>query len=97
MTGAGKSVVIADLLSQIGRRLGFRLIVEEGVVAGAVLSQPQVCGLSNMNPNESFSIQNSERETEIRLVDSLTTHIAEISFRRSLLCSNFNCNRVSPC
>jgi DNA repair ATPase RecN len=31
MTGAGKSVIIADLLAQIGHRFGFRLIVEEGL------------------------------------------------------------------
>jgi DNA repair ATPase RecN len=30
MTGAGKSVIIVDLSAQIGHRLGFRLIVEEG-------------------------------------------------------------------
>jgi hypothetical protein len=27
MTGADKSVIVADLLAQIGHRLGFRLIV----------------------------------------------------------------------
>src|SRR5260370_4877191 len=31
MTGAGKSVIVADLLAQIGHRFGFRLIVEEGL------------------------------------------------------------------
>jgi hypothetical protein len=30
MTGAGKSVIVADLLAQTGHRFGFRLIVEEG-------------------------------------------------------------------
>jgi hypothetical protein len=28
MTGAGKSVIVADLLAQAGHRFGFRLIVE---------------------------------------------------------------------
>jgi type IV secretion system protein TrbE len=40
MTGAGKSVIIADLLAQIGHRFGFRLIVEEGL-SHAVLTQTQ--------------------------------------------------------
>ena len=38
MTGAGKSVIIADLLAQIGHRFGFRLIVEEGL-SHAVLTR----------------------------------------------------------
>jgi DNA repair ATPase RecN len=42
MTGAGKSVIIADLLAQIGHRFGFRLIVEEGL-SHAVLTQTQGC------------------------------------------------------
>ena len=29
MTGAGKSVIVADLLAQTGHRFGLRLIVEE--------------------------------------------------------------------
>jgi type IV secretion system protein TrbE len=40
MTGAGKSVIVADLLAQIGHRFGFRLIVEEGL-SHAVLTQTQ--------------------------------------------------------
>jgi hypothetical protein len=40
MSGAGKSVIIADLLAQIGRRFGFRLIVEEGL-PHAVLTQTE--------------------------------------------------------
>jgi hypothetical protein len=43
MTGAGKSVIVADLLAQIGHRFGFRLIVEEGL-SHAVLTQTQGCG-----------------------------------------------------
>src|SRR5271166_6006952 len=35
MTGAGKSVIVADLLAQIGHRFGFRLIVEEGLSCSA--------------------------------------------------------------
>jgi hypothetical protein len=42
MTGAGKSVIIADLLAQTGHRFGFRLIVEEGL-SHAVLTQTQGC------------------------------------------------------
>jgi len=32
-TGAGKSVIVADLLVQIGHRFGFRLIVEKGFLS----------------------------------------------------------------
>ncbi|MBV8814624.1 MAG: hypothetical protein JO271_09045 [Verrucomicrobia bacterium] len=42
MTGAGKSVIISDLLAQIGHRFGFRLIVEEGLSHG-VMTQTQGC------------------------------------------------------
>lgn len=41
-TGAGKSVIIADLLARIGHRFGFRLIVEEGLSHG-VLTQTKRC------------------------------------------------------
>jgi len=60
MTGAGKSVIVADLLAQIGHRFGFRLIVEEGL-SHAVLSQTQGCEPIVVNPNEFFSLQNSPR------------------------------------
>jgi hypothetical protein len=40
MTGAGKSVTIADLLAQIEHWFGFRLIVVEGL-PHAVLTQTQ--------------------------------------------------------
>ena len=49
MTGAGKSVIIADLLAQIGHRFGFRLIVEEGL-SHAVLTQTQGCHPMTINP-----------------------------------------------
>ena len=49
MTGAGKSVIIADLLAQIGHRFGFRLIVEEGL-SHAVLTQTQGCEPVIINP-----------------------------------------------
>src|ERR1700726_648838 len=39
MTGAGKSVIVADLLAQIGHRFGFRLIVEEGLSHDTPLSR----------------------------------------------------------
>ncbi|HKM57976.1 MAG TPA: hypothetical protein VJX28_04460 [Chthoniobacterales bacterium] len=42
MTGTGKSVIVADLLAQIGHRFGFRLIVEEGL-SHAMLTQTQGC------------------------------------------------------
>ena len=38
MTGAGKSVIVADLLAQTEHRFGFRLIVEEGL-SHAILTQ----------------------------------------------------------
>src|SRR4029077_10283009 len=50
MTGAGKSVIVADLLAQIGHRFGFRLIVEEGL-SHAVLTQTQGCEPVIINPN----------------------------------------------
>jgi type IV secretion system protein TrbE len=53
MTGAGKSVIIADLLAQIGHRFGFRLIVEEGL-SHAVLTQTQRCQPVIINPNGYF-------------------------------------------
>src|ERR1700751_6492870 len=52
---AGKSVVIADLLAQIGHRFGFRLIVEEGL-SHAVLTQTQGCEPVIINPNGSLTI-----------------------------------------
>jgi type IV secretion system protein TrbE len=55
MTGAGKSVIIGDLLAQIGHRFGFRLIVEEGLSHG-VLTQTQGCEPIIVNPNGSLTI-----------------------------------------
>jgi hypothetical protein len=54
-TGAGKSVIIADLLAQIGHRFGFRLIVEEGL-SHAVLTQTQGCEPVIVNPNGYYAI-----------------------------------------
>lgn len=48
-TGAGKSVIIADLLAQIGHEFGFRLIVEEGL-SHAVLTETQGCEPVIVNP-----------------------------------------------
>src|ERR1700736_3656410 len=58
MTGAGKSVIVADLLAQIGHRFGFRLIVEEGL-SHAVLTQTQGCEPVIINPNGLFWITKS--------------------------------------
>jgi type IV secretion system protein TrbE len=55
MTGAGKSVIISDLLAQIGHRYGFRLIVEEGLAHG-VLTQTQGCEPLIVNPNNNLTI-----------------------------------------
>jgi hypothetical protein len=55
MTGAGKSVIVADLLAQIGHRFGFRLVVEEGLSHG-VLTQTQGCEPIVVNPNGRFTI-----------------------------------------
>jgi hypothetical protein len=55
MTGAGKSVIVADLLAQIGHRFGFRLIVEEGL-SHAVLTQTQGCEPIIVNPNGNLTI-----------------------------------------
>jgi DNA repair ATPase RecN len=55
MTGAGKSVIVADLLAQIGHRFRFRLIVEEGL-SDAVLTQTQGCEPVIINPNGFYAI-----------------------------------------
>jgi type IV secretion system protein TrbE len=55
MTGAGKSVILGDLLAQIGHRFGFRLIVEEGLSHG-VLTQTQGCEPVIINPNGNLTI-----------------------------------------
>jgi hypothetical protein len=55
MTGAGKSVIIADLLAQIGHCFGFRLVVEEGL-SHAVLTQTQGCEPVIINPNGYYAI-----------------------------------------
>src|ERR1700747_2070920 len=55
MTGAGKSVIIADLLAQIGHRFRFRLIVEEGL-SHAVLTQTQGYEPIIVNPNGYLTI-----------------------------------------
>ena len=55
MTGAGKSVIIGDLLAQIGHRFGFRLIIEEGLSHG-VLTQTQGCEPIIVNPNGNITI-----------------------------------------
>src|ERR1700761_4043151 len=55
MTGADKSVIVADLLAQIGHRFGFRLIVEEGL-SHAVLTQTQGCEPVIVNPNGRLTI-----------------------------------------
>jgi type IV secretion system protein TrbE len=55
MTGAGKSVIVADLLAQIGHRFGFRLIVEEGL-SHAVLTQTQGYEPIIVNPNGNLTI-----------------------------------------
>jgi hypothetical protein len=55
MTGAGKSVIIADLLAQIGHLFGFRLILEEGLSPG-VLTRTQGCDPVIINPNGDLTI-----------------------------------------
>jgi hypothetical protein len=55
MTGAGKSVIVSDLLAQIGHRFGFRLIVEEGLSHG-VMTQTQGCEPVVISQNGSLTI-----------------------------------------
>jgi hypothetical protein len=55
MTGAGKSVIVSDLLAQIGHRFGFRLIVEEGLSHG-VMTQTQGCEPIVISQNGSLTI-----------------------------------------
>jgi hypothetical protein len=62
MTGAGKLVIVADLLAHIGHRFGFRLIVEEGL-SHAVVTQTQRCEPIIVNPNGNIQ----ERKTRTRL------------------------------
>ena len=63
MTGAGKSVIVADLLAQIGHRFGFRLIVEEGL-SHAVLTQTQGCQPVIINPNGFFVLKRDPSANE---------------------------------
>ena len=65
MTGAGKSVIVADLLAQIGHRFGFRLIVQEGL-SHAVLTQTQGCEPIIVNPNGYFALRNAAAHSEGR-------------------------------
>ena len=67
MTGAGKSVIIADLLAQIGHRFGFRLIVEEGL-SHAVLTQTQGCEPVIINPNGYCAIAKVYKSTSFRIL-----------------------------
>src|SRR5260370_33839067 len=55
MTGAGKSVIVADLLAQDGHRFGVRLSVEEGLSHG-VLTQVQRCEPLVVTPNGRLTI-----------------------------------------
>jgi hypothetical protein len=55
MTGAGKSVIVSDLLAQIGHRFGFRLIVEEGLSHG-VMTQTQGCDPVVISQNGNLTI-----------------------------------------
>src|ERR1700736_4550728 len=58
MTGADKSVIVADLLAQIGHQFGFRLIVEEGLSHG-VLTETQGCEPILINPNGNLCVSES--------------------------------------
>ena len=81
MTGAGKSVIIADLLAQIGHRFGFRLIVEEGL-SHAVLTQTQGCEPLIIHPNGLLCF--SKRETAHNNCNfGLNTNKTRTSFRTS--------------
>jgi hypothetical protein len=66
MTGAGRSVIVADLLAQIGHRFGFRLIVEEGL-SHAVLTQTQGCEPIIVNPNGYFVLQKCLGRAPLRI------------------------------
>jgi hypothetical protein len=46
VTGADKSVIVADLLAQIGHRFGFRLTFEEGL-SYAVLTKLKAASRSS--------------------------------------------------
>lgn len=83
MTGAGKSVIVADLLAQIGHRFGFRLIVEEGLSHG-VLTQTQGCEPIVVNPNGQLTI-NYLDTTEVPLSPM---HLAFSAGLCMLFCGN---------
>ena len=83
MTGAGKSVIIADLLAQIGHRFGFRLIVEEGL-SHAVLTQTQGCQPVVVNPDGYLTINYLDTcETPLS-----PTHLAFSAGLCMLFCGN---------
>ena len=81
MTGAGKAVIVADLLAQTGHRFGFRLIVEEGL-SNAVLTQTQGCEPVIINPSGLLCF--SKREIAHNNCNvGLNTNKARTSFRTS--------------
>jgi type IV secretion system protein TrbE len=83
MTGAGKSVIIADLLAQIGHRFGFRLIVEEGL-SHSVLTQTQGCQPVVVNPDGHLTINYLDTcETPLS-----PTHLAFSAGLCMLFCGN---------
>jgi hypothetical protein len=67
MTGAGKSVIIADLLAQIGHEFRFRLIVEGGL-SHAVLTETQGCHNGLMDFSRARSSPRRARTLRLDLV-----------------------------
>ena len=55
MTGGGKSLIMADLMTQTSHKFGFKVIVEEGLSHG-VLTQTQGCEPIIVNLNGSLTI-----------------------------------------
>ena len=75
MTGAGKSVIVADLLAQIGHRFGFRLIVEEGLVA--CRTDPD----SRLRADHRESKRKSDHKLSGHLRDALVAHAPRVQCR----------------
>lgn len=81
MTGAGKSVNVADLIAQTSHKFGFKVIVEEGLSHG-VLTQTQGCEPIIINLNGALTV-NYLDTGELPLT---TTHLNMVAGLCMLFC-----------
>ncbi len=84
MTGADKSVIVADLLAQIGHRLGFWVYPKRRLVTRRAAFRVKAASPITVNPNENFTLENSEREVEIGLAEGEKTCALSLRFHFAL-------------